>query len=279
MWLGPIIAGFTIMLASLAGVFFIWQSAGQWLAPRLKYLTSFALGVFAVTVVLLVVEALELATSINVVVVSLLGGAIFLHFAIRLVPNAHHHHGQEISDCDDGGKHSHIDARRMLLGDAVHNIGDGILLVPAFLLDVQIGIATAGAIFLHELVQEVAEFFVLREAGFSTWGALFRNFLVSATIFIGIALGFYVSDYDYLLAPLLAFSAGGFWYVIVRDLLPDITQHVGSDKFKMIKHLFAVILGIIVMLFISSISGHSHAHEEDEHHIEGDEDHHEEFLL
>ncbi len=257
MWLGPIIAGFTIMLASLAGVLFVWQSAGLWLAPRLKYLTSFALGVFYVTVVLLVVESLELTSSTSVVILSILGGALFLHFAIRLVPNAHHHHGREISDChDDGGKHSHIDARRMLLGDAVHNIGDGILLVPAFLLDVQIGIATAGAIFLHELVQEIAEFFVLREAGFSTKGALVGNFLVSATIFIGIALGFYVSDYDYLLAPLLAFSAGGFWYVIVRDLLPDITHHIGSDKIRIVKHLLAVISGIIIMLVISSISGH-----------------------
>ncbi|MEX0910354.1 MAG: ZIP family metal transporter [Candidatus Paceibacterota bacterium] len=260
----PFLAGLSIMLASLAGVFFVWTSSGRWLEKNLRYLTSFALGVFGVTIILLVGESWEMNPDLFQLILAILLGASFLHIAIRLIPKAHHHHGREISACQSGG-HSQIDARRMLLGDAVHNIGDGILLVPAFLVDVRIGLATATAIFLHELVQEIAEFFVLREAGFSTLGALVRNFLVSATILIGLGVGFYVSDYEHLIAPLLAFSAGGFWYVIVRDLLPDIIRHTVSDKKEASKHLSTVIVGVILMFLVSVLTGHSHVFEDDDH--------------
>lgn len=274
MLLGPILASFSIMLASLAGIFFIWHTSGLWLERNLRYLTSFALGVFVVTIILLIGESWELKANLPELILAVVLGAVFLHLAIRLIPKAHHHHGKEISDCEIN-KHSHIDARRMLLGDAIHNVGDGILLVPAFLIDVRIGLATAVAVFLHELVQEIAEFFVLREAGFSTAGALGRNFLVSATILIGVGIGFYISDYEHLIAPLLAFSAGGFWYVVIRDLLPDIISQAGENKKEIAKHVSTVVVGVGLMFLVSILTGHSHVFEDDDHGHEEESGHQE----
>lgn len=274
MLLGPILASFSIMLASLAGIFFIWHTSGLWLERNLRYLTSFALGVFVVTIILLIGESWELKANLPELILAVVLGAVFLHLAIRLIPKAHHHHGKEISDCEIN-KHSHIDARRMLLGDAIHNVGDGILLVPAFLIDVRIGLATAVAVFLHELVQEIAEFFVLREAGYSTTSALGKNFLVSATILIGVGIGFYISDYEHLIAPLLAFSAGGFWYVVIKDLLPDIISQAGENKKEIAKHASTVVVGVGLMFLVSILTGHSHVFEDDDHGHEEELDHQE----
>src|SRR3989338_3422961 len=42
-----------------------------------------------------------------------------------------------------------VDGRRVLLSDAIHNITDGIILVPAFIVDWKIGVAATLGIFLH----------------------------------------------------------------------------------------------------------------------------------
>jgi len=176
----PILSALVIMFASLSGVIFVWQKAGGVVERNSHYLTSLAMGVFMMTVITLIVEAWELLDSFILVTVWVLIGGLFLELAIRLIPKAHHHHGTESKDCKVQS-HSKIDGRRMLLGDAIHNLSDGILLVPAFLINVWLGAATAFGILLHELAQELAEFFVLKEAGYSTKRALSLNFLVSAS--------------------------------------------------------------------------------------------------
>jgi len=263
----PFLASIFIMLASLSGVFFIWQGAGAWVEKNLRYLTSFATGVFLVTALSLTFESLHLGESLIILVLGMIAGGLFLELAVNLIPGIHHHHGvEEKDDCGDG-PHSHIDARRMMIGDSIHNISDGILLVSAFLIDTWFGVVTAFAIFLHELVQEIAEFFVLREAGFSSWGALWRNFLISTTILIGLLIGYFVADANQLVGPLLAFAAGGFFYIIFRDLLPSVIKTTKSKKVAGL-HVLAIVLGLGVMLGVTLLASHSHESGEDIHHDE-----------
>ena len=160
-----LIAAFVIMLASLSGILFVWKRLGRWTESNIRYLATCSIGVFTVIIVGLFGEALEHQSAWNVALYALAGLAA-ISITVKLIPNAHHHH--------EGGDHDHspIDARRMLLGDAVHNIGDGLLLVPAFAADLHAGIAASIAIFFHEFVQETSEFFVLKQAGYSTGQAL-----------------------------------------------------------------------------------------------------------
>ena len=120
----------------------------------------------------------------GLIVASGLLGVLVLEIIERFHLASHHHH-----DTKHDHEHTGINARKLLFTDAIHNVADGVLLVPAFAVDVRLGIATAVAIFLHEAVQEVSEFFVLKEAGYSTKKALTLNFLVSSTILIGVGLG------------------------------------------------------------------------------------------
>jgi len=241
------------MSASLAGVVFAHNRFSQLLTTYPRVLISFALGVFAVLSYSLFTESLELGASLPTIIVALIGGAIFLEIASHIIPKAHHHHGPAYTN--DYHHHSKNDAHRMLLGDAIHNVTDGLILVPAFLVSVWLGIATAVGIFLHELVQEVAEFFVLREAGYTVKQALVRNLLVSTTIFIGVGIALFIVETDRVEAPLLAFASGGFLYVILRDLLPSIVREVRTHK-KIGVFLFAALLGAFLMITMDILVPH-----------------------
>lgn len=259
------IAALGIMLASLSGTFFLGRYFSNILHRHLNLAVAFALGVFLVLTYSLIHEAFEIASSL-VLWSGLIGGAVLLEIATLCVPHAHHHHGVTYAH-----RHKRIDAHRMLAGDALHNIGDGIILVPAFIVDVRIGIATAAALFLHEIVQEIAEFFVLKEAGYTTREAIIRNALVSATIFIGIALSLFATSLGNIETLLISISAGGFVYIITRDLIPSVV-HGTKHSDKKLPVAFAVFLGIALALTIGFIVPH------EEHGTDTPQDNHTEVV-
>lgn len=252
-----LIASFLIMLASLVGVLFMWKTLGEWLTPRLRYLIALAGGVFTVIIYGLIKEALHEGLSL-VVIGSFIFGILLLEIATHLLPkDSHHHHGP----C---AEHAHgvIDARKMLIMDAVHNIHDGLTLVPAFLVSPVLGFGVAVGIFLHELVQEISIFFILKEAGYSTKKALLWSFIVSTTLLIGVILSATLASYENFALPLVAFSAGGFAYILLRDLLPSIYAHACSEnKYK--QYAFSFLLGFLLMLSVTVLLPEEHGHLED----------------
>lgn len=252
-----LIASFVIMLASLVGVVFTWKTLGEWLTPRLRYLIALAAGVFTVIIYGLLEEAFHQGFSL-LVVGSFVFGVVLLEIVTHLLPkNSHHHHGP----C---AEHSHgkIDARRMLVMDAIHNVHDGLTLVPAFLVSSVLGFGVALGIFLHELVQEISIFFILKEAGYSTKKALVWSFIVSTTLLLGVILSATLASVTDFALPLVAFSAGGFTYILFRDLLPSIYSHACTEK-KYKQYAFAFVVGFLVMLTVTLLLPHKHDPAED----------------
>ena len=155
-----------------------------------------------------------------------------------------------------------------MIGDALHNVGDGILLTSAFVISPVIGLIAMVSIFVHELVQEVSEFFVLRQAGFSARKALALNFLVSATILIG-SLGGYIllEAFEVIELPLLGIAAGSFIVVVIYDLIPHSVRH-SKKQTKYGKHLAWFLVGLVLMFSIGLIAGHPEGddgHTDDNH--------------
>lgn len=257
-----LIAAVIVMLASLSGKLVTWGALGRWAGRNLRYLTSFALGVFVVTLALMVRETQELDVSLGWALLLAAAGALVLEGVQRLIPDAHHHHGAEEGDCcaEDDHEHRHrINPRRVLLGDAAHNMGDGILLASAFLIDLHVGVAAAVGIVLHEMVQEVSEFFILQEAGYSTSRALWSNFAVSSTILVGSLLAFMVASAESLVPYLIAFSAGATLYIIVMDLLPHMFATARKHG-ELIRHVIVAALGGLVLFGVVSAVPHEHEH-------------------
>jgi zinc and cadmium transporter len=252
------------MLASLAGVLFIWKGVGTFIEKNLSLLVSFSAGVFLVVVFQLGQETLHHAQSAGQGWIWILAGVLLITFIFRFLPDFHHHHDEQHDHT-----HSRIDARRIVISDAIHNLGDGILIAATFSISIPLGIATAISIFVHEFVQEVSEFFVLRQAGLSVNRALTVNFLASATILIGAVGGYFVLDsFSALEVPLLGIAAGSFLVVVLHDLIPDSVRHSHETK-SYFKYIATFIIGIVLMFGINNWLGHAHEveHEHDHDHV------------
>ncbi len=260
-----ILAALFIMGASLVGVMFTAKVAREFLSSRLSFLVSFSAGVFLVTSGALALEVFEIfAGHLWKGIGLILAGYGLAWLVETLMPESHHHHDPHDHD---GHHHDKAGARKLLIGDAIHNIGDGIILVPAFLVSPALGLAVTVSIFIHETLQEISEFFVLKQAGYSTKRALTLNFLTSATILIGVGISYFAIASQELEGVLLALAAGFFIHVVVHDLLPKRTNHESARLF--LQHVLLVVVGLILMAGISNALKDSHSHTE-EVHVEGD---------
>ena len=111
------------------------------------------------------------------------------------------------------------------MGDSIHNFCDGIIIAAAFLADTQLGVVTALAIIAHEIPQEVGDYIVLLNAGFSRGRALFYNALSGMAAVLGGVVGYFVvGPWEALFPYLLVVAASSFIYVAVADLIPQL-QH------------------------------------------------------
>ena len=260
-----ILSGFLIMLASLLGVLLTSKKAEGKIKENLPYLISFSAGVFLFTSFFLIFESFEIFNSIWKVTGLVLTGYLAALFASYMFPRFHHHHNDD--NCCDEHKHG---GKNILLADSIHNIADGLILVPAFLVSPALGFGTAFSIFIHESLQEISEYFVLRKSGFSVKKALLYNFIVSSTILLGIAIGFLISETVILQGILLSLSAGFFLYIISHDFLPK-RDHSKDLKSECVKHTSLIIVGVVLIGVINYLvsDGHSHGHEaHEEEHIE-----------
>lgn len=255
-------AGLIIMMVSLSGALLTGQAAANFFEDKLSFLISFSAGVFLVTSGALALEVFELADTAFVAATLIGVGYLSAWLLEYLMPETHQHH-------DHGCEHGHQPemkkgARKLLIGDAVHNIADGIMLVPAFVVSPALGFAVTTSILIHETLQEVSEYFVLRKAGYSVKKALLTNFVVSSTIFVGILLSYFALASHDLEVALLAISAGFFAHVVLHDLLPKPHHHTDSHGF--FKHVVVLICGLALMAFLSLAISGEHEHSESEHH-------------
>lgn len=241
---------FLIMCASLVGVITVWNRAGSFIEKNLDYLVSFSAGVFLVFLYGLGTEAVEHATTPTWGVGWLLFGAVGIWLLFKILPSAHVH----VHEHSEG--HTPLDARRLLVTDAIHNAADGIFLAASYAVSPALAAVAGISIFMHEALQEISEFFVLRDAGYSTRGALGINFLVSSTILIGSVGGYFLLDtFEMLEGPLLGVAAGGILVVVLHDLIPHSIREAHS-RMHYAKHLFWFILGALLMFLISSFATH-----------------------
>ncbi|MFQ5711707.1 MAG: ZIP family metal transporter [Candidatus Geothermarchaeales archaeon] len=173
----------------------------------------------------------------------ILFGIIFFFIVEKLIHWRHCH----IPISED---HPHPFVHMNLLGDAVHNFIDGLIIGGSYLVNTPLGIATTLAIVFHEIPQEIGDFGVLLHGGFSRSRALLFNFLCAVTAIVGtivaLFLSSYIKDFSMLLIP---FAVGGFIYVAGSDLIPEL--HKERKPLKSALQLGTFILGILIMLALT----------------------------
>lgn len=238
---------FLIMSASLIGVFSVWHRAGEVIERNLGLLVSFSAGVFLVIAYQLGRETIEHSQTIGFGLLWIITGALVFWLLFKFLPLSHHHH----EGVQEASLHSILDVRRIMTSDALHNFGDGVILAASFAVSSALGIFTALSIFVHELIQEISEFFVLRQSGFSTKKALTLNFTISSTILLGALGGYFLLEkFEALEVPLLGLTAGAFLIVVLQDLIPH-SVNASKETKHYLKHLVWFVFGIVLMLAVN----------------------------
>ena len=139
-----------------------------------------------------------------------------------------------------------------LLGDAVLNFIDGLIIATSFMTNTVLGVTTTLAVALHEIPQEMGDFGVLVYGGVRKKKALFLNFLAALTVILGGIIGYAVSSLVEPFIPiLLSFAAGGFVYIAASDLMPELKKQVKVKKLLLNYGVF--LIGITLMFLIKVI--------------------------
>jgi zinc and cadmium transporter len=235
-----------IMLASLSGLIFLIKHWGDWLQYNAKFIIAFSAGIFAVVTFDLILESFELSSSKIIALSSIIIGFFIFQIAEKIFPEFHHH--------EEDDSHCLHSKRKVIWGDALHNIGDGILLAIAFTVDIKVGFVAALGIFIHEFIQELSEFTILKLSGLSTKKALLINFLISATIIPGVLIGMYIANIQSLTGILFGLAAGSFLHLVFVDLVPHSIHNSKKDK-RYFTYLFLIVAGIFTIVAINQISG------------------------
>lgn len=155
-----------------------------------------------------------------------------------------HHHGE---DKYTHTSHIHPVGSLVLLSDGMHNLIDGIIIGVSFLASVHVGIATTIAVILHEIPQEVGDFSILLHSGYKKKQALLLNFISALASVLGVVITFILgSAGQHAIMWALPLAAGGFIYIAVADLIPEL--HKTKEMRRSIPQIIAVIVGVLLML-------------------------------
>jgi zinc transporter ZupT len=107
----------------------------------------------------------------------------------------------------------------IVCGEALHNLLDGLSIGAAFSETFLKGASLSLAIICEEFPHKLGDFAILLASGLSFKKALLLNFLASALIFIGVALGITLGENLKVNQWIYAFAAGMFLYVSVCDMV------------------------------------------------------------
>ncbi|MDC8786269.1 ZIP family metal transporter [Roseateles koreensis] len=228
------------------------------LSRIVQNLVSLSTGVLLSTALLHVLpEAFESKASPHALFAVLLGGLMFFFLLekVELYRHNHHHEG------DGHHHHHHFDAEQagrgglsVLVGDSIHNFCDGIIIAAAFLADPHLGLVTSLAIIAHEIPQEVGDYIVLLNAGFSRAKALFFNAVSGLAAVLGGVVGYFVvGPWESLFPYLLVAASSSFVYVAVADLIPQLQRRLPwRDTALQLAWLAAGIALVVVVVRVSA---------------------------
>lgn len=143
-------------------------------------------------------------------------------------------------------------AQLILLGDAFHNFIDGVIITAAFFTSYPFGILITLSVFAHEIPQELADFGILINNGYSRKKALCYNMLSSLSALPGgIIAYFYLDSAKKFIPWTLAISAASFIYIALADLVPQMHKKNGIQD--SIIQIGLIITGIFIIYIINIV--------------------------
>lgn len=178
------------------------------------------------------------------VTLSVLAGLVFFFLLEKMVIWRHCHEEHCEGHTDNPSADTRLAVGTLILvGDAIHNFVDGVLIAAAFLSDVRLGVVTSLAVAAHEIPQEVGDLAILLHSGYSRRRAFTYNVAVSfATVAGALCAWVGLSQLEAALPYVLAVAASSFIYVAVADLIPGL--HARTALRDSVHQVSLMVLGI-----------------------------------
>lgn len=213
------------------------ESARVRLVPWLiSYAVGTLLGVALLALLPQTLEHLAPASAFG----TLLSGIVGFFILEKLVLWRHCH--TEV--CEVHGRNA---SSLVLMGGALHNFADGAVIAAAVLTSVPLGLSTALAVAAHQIPQEVGDFAILLNAGYTRGQAFAFNVLSASGAVVG-AVAVYIAagPLPAALPYVLAFAAGSFLYIAMSDLIPDL--HRGPIDAGAVRQILLMSAGILTIV-------------------------------
>ena len=216
------------------------------------YFVSFAVGTLLGAAFLEIIpHAYELSRDLHQISLIVLVG-ILIFFILEKLLVWRHCHG---SHCENHSPVVNHDVKKgsiLIIGDCFHNFIDGILIASAFIVDINLGLITALAIIVHEIPQEISNFSILINSGYSLSRTLLMNVITGLAMIIGAILAYFVlNDLEFLIPIILAFAASSMIYVAISDLIPSLHKKVEIKQ--TFQQTFSIFLGVLIIYFLHSL--------------------------
>ena len=245
-WLFALLSALVVSLVSFIGVFFL-SFRQEKLRKVLVYLVCFAVGALLGNAFFHLLPESYYHINTSHAAWLCIGG--FLIFFILEQCLHLHSHKKEVKN------YGYLS----LYADGIHNFTDGILIAIAWMISPEMGLSTTLVILLHEIPQEIGDFGVLLQAGFSRKKALMFNFYSGCAAILGTFLTLWLGEgISHFSTYVMPFAAGGFIYLAATSLLPEILKQ--STKRDFIWFILLILLGIAVMYYFNAYTGHTHSH-------------------
>lgn len=239
------------MLSVACAALFALNARAHWVSG----LVSYAIGALLGAVFLEILpEAFKLGSNYAAISGTILIG-ILLFFTLEKLLIWRHCHHDHCEAHEPAQAHSHGRSGSMIMvGNTFHNFVDGIIIAAAFLVDIQLGIATSLAIIAHEIPQEVGDFMILLHSGYSKMQALLLNLVSSfATLLGGVLAYFALQSMQNIVPTLLALAAASMIYVAVADLIPGL--HKRTSLRDTVEQVVLIALGVSSIFFVNLAVG------------------------
>ncbi|XP_030056785.1 zinc transporter ZIP13 isoform X2 [Microcaecilia unicolor] len=139
-----------------------------------------------------------------------------------------------------------------LLANIIDNFTHGMAVAGSFLVSNKVGILTTVAILLHEIPHEVGDFAILLRAGFDRWSAAKMQLLTALGAILGACFAVCAQSpkgAGETVAWILPFTSGGFLYIALVNVLPDLLEE--KNPRYSLSQVCLLCAGIAVMVLLS----------------------------
>lgn len=237
------------LFALVGGVVVLWRR--EQVKKAMTSLMAFAAAAFlGVSFLDLLPEAVKAVAEPHFVFVAFLVGVSAFFALERTMMKYFRKHSGDESEHDD---HTESLPALIILGDSLHNFLDGIAIALAYAAEPALGLTTALAVAAHEVPQEVGDFAILLDRGWSAKKVFWVNILSALAAILGILLGYTAAaSFENWLPYLLSAVAGIFTYIALSDLIPEV--HHRARHRHLYRVLIPFLLGLILIGYIIALT-------------------------